>query len=666
MKHKTVETEFPSIKLGGYVRQNNRLICGVMAAIVMSLTFAGAAQAQTPKDVVAIVDKDSKVQVSWENSDSNVVFYLIRSRSNTGNPEKHYVCRDGIQNIPRWLESKCDPTANFDTNTSRVRYTINSADLDFVQINAARSAGNGFEYSGYSTRANVSEGLPLDLTAERSGNSLTVDWQPNPDTAGEKIKKYVLWIKPKKWSNGRRIGDIGIEPGLPIPLNPNEIDHTLQVKIQAIYETDGIRTATAISDNWIDETGSVVDPLAGDLTDQCRPDLNYNPNHNPNPHKPNVHTLIKADGEYAETRIPLETHVWFFPTEESKGGIDSGESFGHAHLLTCVPHAALGEESVVTDGKLTLDIYIQAHLNSAIKIDGEPLDAVENVHVKVNNIEIRGVNGKGGDILVDTIALNTPMVCRSGESCEHIQRIEVDLANGFTDNGLKQLRIAARHDIHSNATGKKIAQMRSILRHPVELNTSALDVPLEPPRFRIPTITESSGWLIEDKKGAGGYATIGLNKFGLNSERNLVEGMLPIAPISRNDMLVFELRVEADPCVRLCNEDRMPLTNLWGFINPVMHASHGDMNHDDRNSICKDGTNDGCRIYFNELQKGPDGPKDSYYKTVHVNIMHLESGPHTIMFAVEQPMIDVGVHTIDTDFQSTLTGLLLVRFVVTD
>jgi len=113
----------------------------------------------------------------------------------------------------------------------------------------------------------------------------------------------------------------------------------------------------------------------------------------------------------------------------------------------------------------------------------------------------------------------------------------------------------------------------------------------------------------------------------------------------------------------------MPLSKLWAFVDPRIHTDHSahgghDGQGDETNTICpRDNTNDSCLVFVKDLP----ADKQEHFETVNVDISDLESGHHQIMFAVEQPMIDTqGEPAIKDDFESTLTGLLIVRFIVTD
>ena len=62
----------------------------------------------------------------------------------------------------------------------------------------------------------------------------------------------------------------------------------------------------------------------------------------------------------------------------------------------------------------------------------------------------------------------------------------------------------------------------------------------------------------------------------------------------------------------------------------------------------------------------PGNRNQRYFVTRNIDISHLESGEHVIVFAVEQPMKNSAKYPIEEEFLSTLTGLLIVRFIVTD
>ena len=143
-------------------------------------------------------------------------------------------------------------------------------------------------------------------------------------------------------------------------------------------------------------------------------------------------------------------------------------------------------------------------------------------------------------------------------------------------------------------------------------------------------------------------------------------GMLPIAPISRNDLLTFTIRANAGECIRLCGEDQVQLDNLRAFINHTIHTmGHG---HGSEVICPEQNNNDGC-MAFNTVPLAdlPAGNTNQrYFITRNIDISHLESGVHEILFAVEQPMKNSTEYPIEEEFLSSLTGLLVVRFIVTD
>ena len=198
-------------------------------------------------------------------------------------------------------------------------------------------------------------------------------------------------------------------------------------------------SSTIISDEAVLTVvpGHGAGPFAGDLTDQCRPDGD--------PTVDNVYDRIGATGIYPEDRIPLETNVWFFPTKDdggpdpaSAGDAEITANFGHGHLLTCVPHEALGDASVITNKLMDLDFEIQSHLQGAKKLDDDrDLEPANDVEVRIDEIQIRGVNGTGGgDFLMASGPqfFDNPDVCPPGESCVFQRSITVDLSTSITPN----------------------------------------------------------------------------------------------------------------------------------------------------------------------------------------------------------------------------------------
>lgn len=167
--------------------------------------------------------------------------------------------------------------------------------------------------------------------------------------------------------------------------------------------------------------------------------------------------------------------------------------------------------------------------------------------------------------------------------------------------------------------------------------------------------TESSGWLIQVNPGqrAGGYATVGLDQF------------VDVNPVGDN--LQLKLRLEADPCTNSCARERMPINRVSVFVDPQIHTNHQTFegvicpNHPDGDL--------GCRT---QVELGVDDRSDVidaengiHYATTTVDIdtTDLEPGVHVALIAVEMPMLDYEDEITD-EFNSTLTGLLVHRFIV--
>ena len=290
--------------------------------------------------------------------------------------------------------------------------------------------------------------------------------------------------------------------------------------------------------------------------------------------------------------------------------------------------------------------------------------------MRIDEIQIRGVNGTGGgDFLLNSgpQLFNNPFVCSPGESCVFQHSITVDLGESnssiptqvFSSNrGAKQLRLSAIHNIYRAGTNNLIAEMRGILRVPI-----VFDIPEFSQESRSNSAyegTESSGWLIQrPNPGAGGYSGVAVHEFGLNGNTEI--GKLPIAPISKNDVMTFVIRADAGNCVRLCGEDEVQMDNLRGYINPTIHTGHGG------GVICPEhNDNEGCKAFDTVPLADSPTSDQRYFITRNVDISHLEPGVHRILFTVEQPMFDSAQYPIEQEFQSTLNGLLIVRFIVTE
>ena len=100
------------------------------------------------------------------------------------------------------------------------------------------------------------------------------------------------------------------------------------------------------------------------------------------------HDTFAPDASYPERRIPLEAQEWFLPL-----GAQPGRSTGHTHLETCAPVGAVSNQD------MRLDLRLRLHL-------GANIPAVNpSTVVKINEVEIRGRNSYGRDVLVDQFIL---------------------------------------------------------------------------------------------------------------------------------------------------------------------------------------------------------------------------------------------------------------------
>ncbi len=624
--------------------RRNVIVMRFLAIVLVAVTGAtihpwSSAQALTPgpEDVVAYLSSDDgAITIGWPSQGSDTTIYPIRW---TSGGATFYTRLKPI--------GECDSDGSncFDPGASRHYFTLPSTDPTIEQVGVRAIDGSG-DKSDWTDVA-VTNGQPVSIELAQSGSSLRVSWS-DPFQGAEPITRYALKYRVVGRSAAEYISvkptDGVLDESVEIPTNGDQIEVQLRTVFDNLAKTSFTEWYTLAPDSITD------------LRDECRPGGA-------------VYQEIGATGTYPEDRIPMESQVWFFPTDESEGGEDTGQSFGHAHLTTCVPHQMSGDSDVVRSQTLNLDIRIQAHLQAASHLDKatQIKSPPAGTKVRVPMVEIRGKTNNRKDVLVDQLTADDGYLLEcevgSAEPCVTQVRFAVDLHNseaaqearanpspnnefkwGFTSNGSKQLRVAAIHEVV--VSGQKVAQMRAIIRSPFDFELA--DSPngdwFDPVDVRT-NDPESSGWLIQSSKdGAGGYATVGL--------RNPIQ----TSPVPTDRDWELDLHVEADPCVTNCAVDRMPILRYHGFIDP---AFHGPAPCPDRGDGADPVT--GCRAFT-----GAVGATllDGKVSVPAEALAGLEPGVHRLVLAAEQPMVDSDEYNIAQEWESTLTGLLVLRFVV--
>ena len=244
----------------------------------------------------------------------------------------------------------------------------------------------------------VTNGLPDDVRVVSSGSGLEVSWLKNSLVGDEQVRRNVAWYRPA--GGGMRTWvrlelDVNGDSGRLAATLPG-LGDDVEIQVRAVYTYLGrspvgpwIRPEQAPEPPAPDPAPEPPAPEppapapeppapAGPLTDECRPGGG-------------VFEAIGAT-PYDEVRVPLETHVWFFPTDESAGGSSTGEGLGHAHLLTCVPAWEVDSRGRVVSGfnpisgqALQLDLRIQAHLDEAKRLTGDRMKPPpDDIAVRIN------------------------------------------------------------------------------------------------------------------------------------------------------------------------------------------------------------------------------------------------------------------------------------------
>jgi len=636
-----------------------------VAATVLFTSPLDALQAGAPApvDIVAVSDADGLVTVRWADvDDDRRRYFVVRWRDQ----------RTGVTTYADYrLRSVEDawarPGFTFDPSQDRHSYTLPPGT---AATDVSVRYGAGSRRSLWSDWVPVSDGIPdWDLTW--TNDELTASWLDGPHS--EQVSRYVLWYRPVGDTGAGTFVNARLAQTITLPVDSPDYE----VRLRVVYRHLG-KTARS---EW--KTPATPPPQIEDLRELCEPGGD-------------VYRKIGATAPYAEDRIPIESQVWFFPTEAGQ----SGESFGHAHLLTCAPHRVpeANGTAVITSRFMDLDLHIQAHLDSAVRQDGTPMDQPRpDLRVEVPRIELRGRTDNIRDVLVDRFELGDGLFleCEAGASCESTVHLRsgvedfqstidpstghtvtvgpaVELFNspratatfnpnvperdnrkrGFTSDGFKQLRIAAIHEVYLD--GENVASKRAILRTPFDF--APTDAPIGAEEGWVnrtinyrENFTETSGWLIESSRdGAGGYATIGTT------------APLPTQPLT-GPTWTLPLRVEADPCTNNCAVERMPVTTYRGWIDPAFHAGTPCVIANDPN---ESGDPRWCLAFEGTVPAALANVDGGFEQPIDIDISGLSPGAHRLVLTVEQPMVDSETAILEPGWRSTLSGLLVVRFVV--
>jgi hypothetical protein len=281
------------------------------------------------------------------------------------------------------------------------------------------------------------------------------------------------------------------------------------------------------------------------------------------------HDTFAPDAAYPERRIPLEAQEWFLPL-----GAQPGRSTGHTHLETCVPVGA------VTGENMRLDLRLRLHLGANI-----PAVAPSTV-VKIDEVEIRGRNSYGRDVLVDQFVLKRGaafLTCTAGNLCETTLHFDgrglsaaggplIDLhdspriprekfyQHGFTTMGMnKQLRITAFGGIYVN--GKEVMRARAGLRVPFDLTTCIKERGFDcsAPQQNYTDNTEAVGWFGSGKGNPGAYGTV------------LYGEAIPEEAFASTDTWSMPLILRSDTCGS-CAMKTVPIVGYDIFLDPSFHT----------------------------------------------------------------------------------------------
>jgi hypothetical protein len=281
------------------------------------------------------------------------------------------------------------------------------------------------------------------------------------------------------------------------------------------------------------------------------------------------HDTFAPDATYPERRIPLEAQEWFLPL-----GAQPGRSTGHTHLETCAPVGA------VTGQDMRLDLRLRLHLGANIPV------VDPSTVVKIDEIEIRGRNSYGRDVLVDQFILGggrSFLTCTAGNLCETTIHFDgrslsesggplIDLhdspriprdafyQHGFTTLGMnKQLRITAFGGISVN--GKEVMRARAGLRVPIDLTTCIQEpgFSCSAPWQNYTDNTESVGWFGSGRNKPGAYGTV------------LYGEPIPNDAFGPTDTWNLPLILRSDTCGS-CSMKTVPIVGYDIFLDPSFHT----------------------------------------------------------------------------------------------
>jgi hypothetical protein len=344
------------------------------------------------------------------------------------------------------------------------------------------------------------------------------------------------------------------------------------------------------------------------------------------------HDTFASDATYAEPRIQLEAQEWFFPL-----GAQPGMSAGHTHLETCVPVGA------VSGSDLRFDLRLRLHLGQNI-----PAPDASTV-VKINEVEIRGKNSFGRDVLVDQFVLpagQSFLTCAAGNLCETTLHFDgralgstggplVDLhdspripraafyQHGFTNLGRnKQLRLTAFGNVYVN--GDQVMRTRAGLRTPFDLTTCIQEAGFDCNSWQGYTDdTEGTGWFGQGNDEEGAYASVRYDK------------PLPTTPFAAGSTWEVPLKFAADPCDR-CPIRNVPIVGYDLFVDPSFHTAPA------------------TPVVAREFSA-----RISYAATERVPLTGLTPGLHRLVIILRQPVIGTSA-----EYSSTNHGILVIPFLV--
>ncbi len=389
------------------------------------------------------------------------------------------------------------------------------------------------------------------------------------------------------------------------------------------------------------------------------------------------------DGD-PETCTTLEVQSWWFPTEDDISTAEA-EAFGHAHVRGCVPY---GQD--LTSDTMPLTLTFTSHLGAAHDLEAAPSDT----EVLLREVEIRGKNGAPvyRDILVDrfTSASDdgylscTPAdgTCTKTNWSRNIDLVKSRrIANddcgqgnnnhhcGFVSNGNnKQIRVAPLFEIFRS--GEKVAEMRPILRFPVNLDLSQLDNGKPNANWRTPSSysndLEGVSWFVKrPERGVGGYANVSYTD-ALPANLNAMSSTAGWGAVNGDHRL--PLKFISNPCTNNCLVKNMPIGRAQVFLDPNFHDDIPDV------PIL---TNDHALTNTNYTWS----PKLLWPIDPETGQRSLSPGDHKLVITIRQPTVQCGRFAFPTSpgvdcsarprlpnwpaiDEATNTGVLIIPFSV--